>query len=60
MNKWISIQIKLPEIGMQCLFSDGRYVDIGLRTENDTLYCVSASLLKSLPTHWMPLPEIPA
>lgn len=56
---WVSVNDKLPEIEKNCLFSDGRYIDIGRRTERDELWCVSASMLKSLPTHWMPLPKQP-
>lgn len=57
--QWINIKDEKPEIGVTCLFSNGKYIDIGLRTEKDILYCVSASLLKSMPTHWMPLPPLP-
>lgn len=59
MNKWINVKDMLPEIDKLVLFSNGRYIDIGMRTERDELYCVSASMLRSLPTYWMPLPELP-
>ncbi len=58
--EWISVKDRLPDIDDHVLFSDGRYRDIGFRNEKDELYCVSALLLKSLPTHWMPLPEPPS
>jgi hypothetical protein len=59
MSEWISIKDRLPEIGEHVLFTNGRYRDLGFRTQKNVLYCVSASMMKSIPTHWMPLPKPP-
>lgn len=56
---WISVKDRLPAIMESVLFTDGRYRDIGHRNPDNELYCCAALLLKSLPTHWMPLPELP-
>ncbi len=57
--KWISVKQEIPEFGKLVLFSDGVYIDCGYRLENDQLYCMGAHITKSMPTHWMHLPELP-
>lgn len=59
MSEWISVKDRLPEAYKNCLFSNGRYIDIGQRTGSGQLWCVAAHMMKSLPTHWMPLPKLP-
>jgi len=56
---WVSIKERMPEIGKQVLFSNSQYIDVGYRSENDELYCMGAHMTKSMPTHWMFLPEVP-
>ena len=72
--EWIDVKESLPEVGTPVLVYDptldeleGRCVDLAVRDEDerykegyDWIRCGTNSLhIRSLPTHWMPLPEAP-
>lgn len=63
MNKWISVEDRLPEVAVHVLITDGKYISMGyvLNIDNDgwcpwvAQYPVSHRDV----THWMPLPTPP-
>ena len=59
MNKWISIDIKLPKVCDDVLlFSDDKFqFDVGFYSHNK-FHCDRGEL--PTVTHWMPLPDPPA
>jgi hypothetical protein len=66
MNKWIDVQERLPEGGIEVLcsrlhYGEKRYYDIGKLRENGRFSCeiFENNIPKMEVTHWMPLPEHP-
>jgi hypothetical protein len=60
MDKWISVEDRLPDGFANCLVSDGEKVEEAIwtkRTKNDTWKFVFTSI-KNI-THWRPLPSAP-
>jgi hypothetical protein len=60
MDKWISVEDRLPDGFANCLVSDGEKVEEAIwtkRTKNDTWKFVFTSI-KNI-THWQPLPSAP-
>ena len=58
--RWISVNESLPEMYVDCLFTDGK---------NRSIHCIGSDgrtdweanmHFKTKPTHWMPLPEPPS
>ena len=66
MIDWISVEDRLPDVGDECLWFDGKEtISIGLQMHIDTLittyygHCCVVNYLH-IYTHWMPLPQPPA
>ena len=58
--EWISVRDKLPETMIEILATDGKHVDVGLRSNIDNPFLPDIWLDFHFPvSHWMPLPELP-
>lgn len=58
MNKWISVNERLPDAGVYCLcyFSD---INLEVLKYNGDYWTRKAWPIGDQPTHWMPLPPPP-
>lgn len=58
MDKWISVEDRLPEDGKQVLIIiKPYYIELGNYADNEWLF--HGEHIKNLITHWFPFPDIP-
>ncbi|MFI5332604.1 MAG: DUF551 domain-containing protein [Candidatus Babeliales bacterium] len=57
--KWISVKDRMPQLGVETLFTDTESITVGHLINNHKIACYYSKIDFEDITHWLPLPKPP-